>query len=440
MCCVRFLPSKNSVTGGLRIELVIIIGGLIASAHASMMIVIPVMPRFMELIGGGAYVFGLTFTLYALGRFITNIPAGALSEIIGRKWVVTVGAMGVAVFAFLSGIPEDVPLFLLFRFLSGVFSSMTIVVGNIIAADLSTVENRGRVLGLMQGMQLMVGTGSPALGGFIGELVGTRFPFYISGIAVLIFAIWAMLRLPETKSNVQSNPSNLNFQQIRSAFSTNQISKFLSKNFFTDARYLLRDPSFMVVCILGFSTFFLRGGMATTLIPMYADGILNMGPGAIGILFTFSSFLHGILIYPAGAIADKWGRKIIIVPAGLVVGVSIFGLPFSESVAIFVFAFILLHVGQGWGSQAPVAYVADLAPDSKRGVGIGLFRTFGDFAGIIGPTVSTGILTSISFTAAFGFNAILWTVSIIAFAFIAIETAGKNMKRGPIDEPEASKK
>ena len=214
MCCVRFLPSKNSVTGGLRIELVIIIGGLIASAHASMMIVIPVMPRFMELIGGGAYVFGLTFTLYALGRFITNIPAGALSEIIGRKWVVTVGAMGVAVFAFLSGIPEDVPLFLLFRFLSGVFSSMTIVVGNIIAADLSTVENMGRVLGLMQGMQLMVGTGSPALGGFIGELVGTRFPFYISGIAVLIFAIWAMLRLPETKSNVQSNPSNLNFQQM----------------------------------------------------------------------------------------------------------------------------------------------------------------------------------------------------------------------------------
>ena len=417
---MKFFPSKNSITGGLRIELVIILGGLIAAAHASMMIVIPVMPRFMELIGGGAYVFGLTFTLYALGRFLTNIPAGSLSEIIGRKWVVTIGALGVAIFAFLSGIPDDVPLFLLFRFLSGVFSSMTIVVGNIMAADLSTVENRGRVLGLMQGMQLVIGTGSPALGGFIGEQFGTRIPFYVSGISVLVFAIWAIIRLPETKSNIRNSPSNLNLQQIRSALSANQVTKFLSKNFFTDAKFLLRDPSFMIVCILGFSTFFLRGGMATTLIPMYADGVLKMGPGAIGILFTFSSLLHGVLIYPAGAIADKWGRKIIIVPAGLVVGVSILGLPFSESVPMFIFTFILLHVGQGWGSQAPVAYVADLAPDSKRGVGIGLFRTFGDFAGIIGPTVSTGILTSISFTAAFGFNAALWTLSIIAFSFIAI--------------------
>ena len=433
---MKFFPSKNSVTGGLRIELVIILGGLIAAAHASMMIVIPVMPRFMELIGGGAYVFGLTFTLYALGRFLTNIPAGALSEIVGRKWVVTIGALGVAVFAFLSGIPDDVPLFLLFRFLSGVFSSMTIVVGNIMAADLSTVENRGRVLGLMQGMQLVIGTGSPALGGFIGEQFGTRIPFYVSGISVLVFAIWAIIRLPETKSSIRNSSSNLNLQQIRSAFSANQVTKFLSKNFFTDAKFLLRDPSFMIVCILGVSTFFLRGGMATTLIPMYADGVLKMGPGAIGILFTFSSLLHGVLIYPAGAIADKWGRKIIIVPAGLVVGVSILGLPFSESVPMSIFAFILLHVGQGWGSQAPVAYVADLAPDSKRGVGIGLFRTFGDFAGIIGPTISTGILTSISFTAAFGFNAALWTLSIIAFSFIAIETAGQNRKRGPIPEPE----
>mgnify|MGYP001323876775 FL=1 len=436
---MRFFPSKTSVTGGLRIELVIIIGGLIASAHASMMIVIPVMPRFIELIGGAVFVFGLAFTLYAVGRFLTNIPAGALSEIIGRKWVVTIGALGVALFAFLSGIPDDVPLFLLFRFLSGVFSSMTIVVGNIIAADLSTVDNRGRVLGLMQGMQLVVGTGSPAIGGLIGEVMGTRYPFYVSGFAVLFFALWAVFRLPETKPDIKTAPSNISIKQIRSALTTSQVSKFLSKNFFTDAKFLLRDSSFMIACILGFSTFFLRGGMSTTLIPIYADGVLKMGPGAIGILFTFSSFLHGVLIYPAGAIADRWGRKIVIVPAGLVVGISILGLPFSQSISMFVFAFILLHIGQGWGSQAPVAYVADLAPPSKRGVGIGLFRTFGDFAGIIGPIVSTSLL-SISFTVAFGFNAILWTVSIIAFAFIAIETGGRNRKRGPIDEPEANKK
>ena len=46
---MRFVPSKRGVMGGLRLELIIITGGLIASAHASMMIIMPVMPRFAKL-------------------------------------------------------------------------------------------------------------------------------------------------------------------------------------------------------------------------------------------------------------------------------------------------------------------------------------------------------------------------------------------------------
>ena len=112
-----------------------IVGGLVASAHASMMIVIPVMPRFIELIGGSAFIFGLAFSMQAIGRFLTNIPAGVLSERIGRKWVIIIGGLGVALFATLSGLSDSIPMFLIFRFFSGVASAMTIVVANVVAAD-----------------------------------------------------------------------------------------------------------------------------------------------------------------------------------------------------------------------------------------------------------------------------------------------------------------
>ena len=78
-----------------------------------------------------------------------------------------------------------------------------------------------------------------------------------------------------------------------------------------------------------------------------------------------------------------------------------------------------------------MAYVADLAPEGTRGMGIGLYRTFGDAAGFIGPVISTSLI-SISYEAAFSFNAVLWTVTVIIFALIAIETAGAKRKRGPI--------
>ena len=403
-------------------ELVIITGGLIASAHASMMIITPVMPQFIETIGGGVFALGLTFSVYGVGRFITNIPAGVISEKVGRKWIITIGGLGVAVFATLGGFAEDVPTFLTLRFLSGVASSMTIVMANVVAADLSTVENRGRVLGLMHGLQLVVGTGSPALGGLIGEVLGTRAPFYISGIFVLTFALWGIVRLPETRPEPGSESAGPSIRHRNSP---------------RGALFLLRDMSFFIVCVSGFSTFFLRGGMATTLIPQFAYDVLDLGPGAIGLLFTISSLMHGILIYPAGALSDKYGRKIIIVPAGILVGITLVWLPFADTLGPFVAAFVLLHIAQGWGGQAPIAYVADLAPQGMRGMAIGLYRTFGDAAGMVGPVISTSLVAIHSYHAAFGFNALLWTVTIVVFAYLAVETAGKHRKRGPIAPPEA---
>ncbi len=415
------LPSKRGIMGGLRLELVVITGGLIASAHASMMIITPVMPEFINLIGGGVFALGLTFSVYGVGRFITNIPAGVISEKVGRKWIITIGGLGVAVFATLGGFAEDVPTFLTLRFLSGVASSMTIVMANVVAADLSTVENRGRVLGLMHGLQLVVGTGSPALGGLIGEVFGTRAPFYVSGIFVLTFALWGIVRLPETRPQPGSEGAGGHIRHRNSP---------------RGALFLLRDMSFFIVCVSGFSTFFLRGGMATTLIPQFAYDVMELGPGAIGLLFTVSSLMHGILIYPAGALSDKYGRKIIIVPAGLLTGLTVAALPFSDTLPTFITVFVFLHIAQGWGGQAPIAYVADLAPAGMRGMAIGLYRTFGDAAGMIGPVVSTSLVAGVSYHAAFGFNAVLWTVTIVVFAYLAVETAGKHRKRGPIAAPQ----
>ncbi len=415
---MRFVPSKQGIMGGLRLEMVIITGGLIASAHASMMIITPVMPEFIDLIGGGVFALGLTFSVYGVGRFITNIPAGVISEKVGRKWIITIGGLGVALFATLGGFAEDVPTFLTFRFLSGVASSMTIVMANVVAADLSTVENRGRVLGLMHGLQLVVGTGSPALGGLIGEVFGTRAPFYVSGIMVLAFALWGIVRLPETRPQPGT-------EEGAGAYARHASSP-------RGALFLLRDMSFFIVCVSGFSAFFLRGGMFTTLIPHFAYGVLELGPGAIGLLFTISSLMHGVLIYPAGVLSDKYGRKFIIVPAGLLTGLAIAALPFSDTLPVFIAVFTLLHIAQGWGGQAPIAYVADLAPPGMRGMAIGLYRTFGDAAGMIGPVVSTSLVAGVSYHAAFGFNAVLWTVTIVVFAYLAVETAGKHRKRGPI--------
>jgi DHA1 family multidrug resistance protein-like MFS transporter len=414
---------------GLRPELIIIVGGLIASAHASVMITIPAMPAFMEEMGepriafglfsldiaftvGVILSFGIALAASSIGRVMTNIPAGLLSERIGRKQVIVAGALIIAVFGSLSGTAANAPMFWMYRFLIGIGSAMAITVANVVATDLSTIENRGRVIGLMHGVHLIVGMSTPALGGFLAEFVDVRLPFYLSGVSIAVFAVWTAFRLPETRPRFvhQTGGTVAPPQPRQSAIS------------------LLRDRSFFLVCMVGFSTFFIRGGATTGLVPIFISDVLDAGPGLLGILFTASSIIHGLIIYPAGAAADKWGRKPIIVPAGYLVGIGIAALPFMTHTTQFIILFLVLHAVIGWGGQSPTAYLGDIAPPGMRGVSFGMYRTFGDGAGIFGPLVATALAQLVSYEVAFGVGALLWTLTIAAFSAFALESAGPRAK------------
>ena len=406
-------PVKHDL---LRPELIIIVGGLIATAHAAMMITIPALPTFMESLGGFFFIgvtlsLGIALASSSLGRVVTNIPAGLLSEKIGRKPVMITGAIIVAVFGSLSGIAPNAPAFWIFRLLMGVGSAMVITIATVVATDLSSVENRGRVLGMMHGMQLVVGISTPALGGFLAEYVDIRAPFYLSGGGTAVIAVWAMLRLPETRPQIARVAGTI-AGRPRTA----------------GAWSLLKDPSFFWVCMIGFSTFYLRNGATTGLIPVYMDDILAMGPGDLGVLFTVASVIHGVIIYPAGWASDIWGRKPLIVPAGILVGIGVAAVPFMTEVTPFVITFILLHTVVGWGGQAPTAYLGDIAPDGMRGAAFGMYRTFGDAAGIVGPLIALGLAELVSYKAAFGSGALLWIITVFMFWKVAKESAGKNRK------------
>ena len=118
-----------------------------------------------------------------LGRRPTLAIGGLISGI-GNLWC-----------AWATGYPE----FILARFVAGAGAGLILTTGQVVLADISTPERRGRTIAIYQGTFLFaVGIG-PFPGGLLAEHFGLSTPFAAYGIASLIVTAVAWFGVSETR-------------------------------------------------------------------------------------------------------------------------------------------------------------------------------------------------------------------------------------------------
>jgi MFS family permease len=159
------------------------------------------------------------------------------------------------------------------------------------------------------------------------------------------------------------------------------------------------------------------GALIFPFLSLYVAQRFNVGMVEVGLLFGIWSVSSLIGSMIGGALADKFGRRIIL----------ICGLIFSATSALFMgfvnnmHAFYLLAAFAGIftdiGGPAQQAMVADLLKGEQRAEGFGLIRVVGNLAMTIGPAIG-GILAGISYLLLFIIDA---CASLIT-AFIVFKT------------------
>jgi DHA1 family tetracycline resistance protein-like MFS transporter len=157
---------------------------------------------------------------------------------------------------------------------------------------------------------------------------------------------------------------------------------------------------FVALAWVSMAVFTVRAGANNTLVPLLADDEFGWGPGEIGLLFSAAAFVGLLLIGPAAWIADRFGRKIAIVPTGLIAAAGIAFVAIAPTAAWLVVGVLLIAVGSGVSGPAPAAYTADIAPPEIRGVAMGMYRTAGDLGIVVAPPVLGWIADHSSISAA----------------------------------------
>lgn len=377
----------------------------------------PVLPLYAASFGVSTASVGLTIAAFGLARMVLNIPVGLLSDRFGRRLVLVGGPIIVAVGSFLSGTANDLWVLLLWRFLSGAGSAMYMTGAAAFVTDIADNQTRGRMLGLNQA-SLLTGTSmGPAIGGLIAEVADFRTPFFVVGALSALCAVWAFRAIPET------NPRPLE---------TGAAERVGTNNVWRDTWSLMTNLPFFLISMVTLAVFLTRTGGRQTVLPLLGAERFAMTPGTIGLLFTLMSVLNLLATPYAGTLADRFGRKAVIVPSSLLTVVSMVMFALSGSVLFLFVSGFVNGVATGFSGPAPAAYAADIAPERARGFAMGVYRTYGDLGFVVGPPLLGWLSDVTSYSGALYVNAGLILVCTTAFALLAKETVRPRPRLGRV--------
>jgi MFS family permease len=381
-------------------------------------VISPVLPLFAKSFGVGATAVGLTLSTFALARLLLNVPLGIVSDRRGRRPLLVAGPLVVGVGMIGSGFSADIAQLLIWRFVAGAGSAMYMTGAQIYLVDISTLENRARIIGTNQGALLLGVSIGPGIGGLLADLFGFRVPFLVVGAAAAVAALYAYLRLPETRP---ADPAALDA-------SLDEPSNLAAEG--AAARpwlAMMTSRDFLAVSCVAASIFLTRAGGRMTLMPLLAAARFDYTAGSLGVVFTAIAIINLAGLAPAALVADRFGRKWAIVPSGLVIGLAFVLMGGTSSHLLFLVSALLLALGTSIIGPAPAAYAADIAPPAFRGLAMGLYRSAGDVGFLLGPVLLGAVADASSIPWALGANAVIVLAATAFFALAARErvtTAG----------------
>jgi MFS family permease len=179
----------------------------------------------------------------------------------------------------------------------------------------------------------------------------------------------------------------------------------------------------------------LGGFMLYPFFALYLTQKFDIGMSTVGILFAVFSITGMIGSALGGAIADRMGRKVVIVFSLIFSSLSALGMGFAPTIGIFVAVVAIVGTLSSIGHPAHEAVVADLLPPHKRAEGYGIIRVVFNVAVIIAPPIA-GLLISHSYLTLFLVDAVISSISAAIVLFALPETKPQTHAHA---EPETMK-
>src|ERR1700712_1116357 len=324
---------------------------------------VPALPLYANSFGVSASAIGLAVAAYGLARFLAILPGGQLADRWGRRPVLAIGGLISALGRFWCAEAHSFVEFILARVVAGAGAGIILTIGQIVLADISSPDRRGRNIATYQAAFLFGFGVGPFPGGLLASAYGLAAPFLMTGVASLLTTAIDWFLVSETRSARTSAAASDKAAEIPFA---RQMLKLLSHR------------GFLLVSLISLMNAVVRTGGLFALIPLLATTTLGLSVTEIGFAMMVSGICGFVAAYPAGWLADQIGRKAVIVPSTVMTGMSMVLFCYAPSYAWFIAASVIWNISASISSTALAAYVADTAPAGMNASAMTTYRMTAD--------------------------------------------------------------
>lgn len=150
------------------------------------------MPRIITDLGGFTR-YTSVLTAYLVASTVTVLITGKLSDLYGRKWLLTSGISIFVIGSILCGFSQTMTQLTIFRGLQGIGAGAMMGLSFIIIGDLFPPNERGKYGGILTGVFGISSVIGPTLGGFITDSLSWRWVFFVNvplGILIVLLFIF----------------------------------------------------------------------------------------------------------------------------------------------------------------------------------------------------------------------------------------------------------
>lgn len=312
-------------------------------------------------LGASAAMAGATISAFGASRLLVNVPAGMISERLGRVRVMLFGLILVAAASFAALAVRNIATLIACLILQGVGSACYSTAALSAVTDRGTPTSRVRDMAAYQtATQIGLSVG-PGLGGFAAALWGYGAPFACQG-AMAIGAFLAVMRIPADKI---VKPAKEKLQNAGGIFML-----------------------IIGVASLSYAMFFGRVASSWTLMPLIAHDKFGMGIGVIGALLTVGALANLAVLRLVPLLVRRFNSFNVMVGATAILLLSLLILAFASTGTMLWPFTILMGIGTGLASSLVTAYAADAAPSGRVGAVMGSMRMTTDLGAITGPILA----------------------------------------------------